>query len=84
MRVTKDLIFREETEDDKPISPAIFTEERVALQKQCFLGSVANTWGLVMHQQTPDFDALERLLDARYHNSEDDIPHFQLFGFSDS
>ena len=84
MRVTKDLIFREETEDDKPISPAIFTEERVAIQKQCFLGSVANTWGLVLHQQTPDFDALERLLDVRYHNSEDDIPHLQLFGSLDS
>lgn len=84
VRVTRDLIFREETENDKPISSAIFTEERVALQKQIFLGSVAKTWGLVLHQQTPDFDALERLLDARYHSSEDDIPHSQFFDSFDS
>ena len=82
MRVMKDLMFREETEDDKPISPAIFTEERLALQRQIFLASVTSTWGLVSHQETPDFDALERLLDARYHNSEDDIPHPELFSFS--
>lgn len=81
-RVMMDLMFHEETEADKSISPAIFTEERVALQKQIFLASVTNTWGLVLHQNTPDFHALELLLDARYHNSEDDIPHSELFSFS--
>lgn len=80
MRLTRKLMFSEETEADIPTSPAIFTDERIDLQKQIFLLSVAKTWGLVLHQQTPDFNALERLLDFRYHNSEDDIPHPELFG----
>ena len=83
-RMTIELMFREETESDKQISPSIFTEERIALQRKILLASVAGTWNLVLQQQTPDFVALEKLLDARYHNSGDDIPHLQLFGSSDS
>jgi len=81
-RVMKELMFREEAESDKQISPSIFTEERVTLQRKIFLASVAGTWGLVLQQQTPDFEALDKLLDARYHNSDDDIPHPEFFSFS--
>jgi hypothetical protein len=83
-RVIKGLMFREEAESDKQISPSIFTEERIALQRKILLASVAGTWNLVLQQQTPDFVALEKLLDARYHNSDDDIPHSQLFSSLDS
>jgi hypothetical protein len=81
-RVMNELMFREEAESDKQISSSIFTGERIALQRKIFLASVAGTWGLVLQQRTPDFEALDKLLDARYHNSGDDIPHHELFSFS--
>jgi hypothetical protein len=37
-------------------------------------------WDLELHQQTPDFDAIERLLCERYGYGSDDVPHEPLFG----
>lgn len=78
-RILLGLIGREEKEDDPAIPPSVFTEERIEIQKLVSLGSIANTWGLELHMQTPDFKALETLLDVRYHNSQDDIEHEELF-----
>jgi hypothetical protein len=76
-RALTELMFRDEEVSDPEIPLSIFTKERLDFQKKAFLAAVAKTWGLELHQDTPDFEALERLLDVRYHNSEDDIPHQQ-------
>jgi hypothetical protein len=79
IRLMKDLFFREEEEDDVEVPVSIFTYERFEIGKRIQLGAIAVTWGLQIHQQTPDFNALERLLDERYHNSVDDVEHDDLF-----
>jgi hypothetical protein len=78
-RILAELYDREEQEYDPEIPPAIFTKERFEIQKRIVVASIAKTWGLEIHHQTPDFEAIARLLDVRYHNSEDDIPHQQMF-----
>lgn len=41
--------------------------------------AVAKTWGLVNHRESPDFEAWLKLLNARFQNATDDIPHENLF-----
>ncbi len=79
VRVMKELMFRDERESDLEVPPTVFTQDRVEVQKNISLAAVAKTWGLELHQQTPDFAAIKQLLDVRYHNSEDDLPHNELF-----
>ena len=75
----KELMLRNESEQDPHIPAHIFTKDRIEIQKKVLTATVAKTWGLIVHRQTPDFDALELLLDARFHNSEDDIEHEEFF-----
>lgn len=75
----KKIMFREERESDTEIPLTVFTKECFDIQKKISLVSVAKTWGLEVHWQTPDFGALEKFLDTRYCNSEDDIEHKALF-----
>ena len=51
----------------------------VYIQKRIILGTIARTWELVLHRQTPDFEALAKLLDVRYNNSKDDVEHEDIF-----
>ncbi len=76
----RELSFQDETDQDIEVPIDIFTEERCRMQLQVSVAAVARTWGLVTHQRTPDFAALERVLDIRYHNSEDDVEHDDPFG----
>ena len=72
------LINREERADDVP-----FPEEQLysdlALKTNVALAATAKTWGLTVRSRTPDFTALKQLLDIRYRQSSDDIPHEDLF-----
>jgi hypothetical protein len=44
-----------------------------------FLGSTASVWDLSLRGQTPDFDALDRLLGVRYRQNTDDVAHIDPF-----
>lgn len=77
---TMETMLHEEREDDVGIPVSVFTQDRISLQKKIQIATIAKTWGLELHKQTPDFIAIERFLDTRYHNSEDDIEHEDFFG----
>ena len=68
-------VFREEQDDDAPFDLGIMTEQRIRMQLKLGIPAAFKTWGLMSHRQTPDFDAMKRLLDERYRHSTDDIPH---------
>jgi hypothetical protein len=70
-----DRAFREEQDDDPPFDLSIPTEQRMRMQLKLSIPAAFNTWGLMSHRRTPDFDAMKRLLDERYQHSADDIPH---------
>lgn len=80
MMFSKELMFREERMDDFEIPTTIFTKDKIKIYRHILNAVVAKTWGLELHLRTPDLDALEKLLDKRYHNSEDDIEHGDIFG----
>lgn len=74
-RMTTDRAFREEQDDDTPFDLGVLTEQRIRMQLKLGLAAVFKRWSLMSHRQAPDFDAMKRLLDERYHHSTDDIPH---------
>ncbi|MGF9564999.1 hypothetical protein AAIH70_15905 [Neorhizobium sp. BT27B] len=53
------------------------------MQMQATLGPVAQSWGLSVLRQTPDFDALKKLLVDRFRHREDDVAHYDWFGWND-
>ena len=67
--------FREEQDDDAPFDLGVMTERRIRMQLKLGIPAAFNAWGLMSHRQTPDFGAMNRLLDERYRHSTDDIPH---------
>ena len=74
----KEIMNREELESDIEI-PMDTLLEYLLIQKELIFGSVAKTWQLVIKQPTPDIGAIKKLLDAKYANSTDDIPHEDFF-----
>lgn len=77
--IGQSLMFREETESDMDVPASVFTQENIAIQEKFQFATIAKTWGLELHQKTPDFNAIEKLLDVRYHNSEMDVEHEDIF-----
>ncbi|TAV48365.1 hypothetical protein ELI30_08645 [Rhizobium leguminosarum] len=48
------------------------------------IGPVAQSWGLSVQRQTPDFDAIRKLLIDRFRHQEDDVAHDDWFGWNRS
>jgi hypothetical protein len=71
-----EVIMKEEESESSVLIPVdAVTEEEV---ERCLLlgtGSMWRTWGLHVHRQTPDLQAMRRLLEVRYHVTRDDVPH---------
>ena len=74
----KEMMSREELESDREI-PIDLLSTRIAYHKDPTIGAIAKTWGLVIKQSTPDMNAIKELLDVKYGNSSDDIPHEVFF-----
>jgi hypothetical protein len=74
-RMVLDRARREELDDDTPFDLSELTEERIRMQLKLDATAAFKTWGLACHRQTPDFIAMKRFLDERYHHSADDIAH---------
>ncbi|HEV3157775.1 MAG TPA: hypothetical protein VGZ00_10555 [Candidatus Baltobacteraceae bacterium] len=70
---------REENESDPDFDLSYLTEETLRNQKIAQPLSVLKGWDHTTRRQTPDFKAIQRLLDVRYRNSMDDIPHDDPF-----
>jgi hypothetical protein len=67
----------EESESDLQV-PQEFLFSKVEVFEKTNLGANARVWGLALRQQTPNFEALRRLLNVRYHQATDDVPHEDL------
>ncbi|GGZ32918.1 hypothetical protein [Asticcacaulis endophyticus] len=77
-----DRLKRPEELSDAVVSPDTLTIKLLneELERQPIY--VAGTWGLTLPTDTPIMKGIKRLLDVRYGNSRDDIPHNDLFGLS--
>jgi hypothetical protein len=71
-----------EPEDALPVPLSEYREENMRLQMKLFMSSFAGTFGLELHQFTPDFAALEDFLAHRYNFWSDDIDHTDPFALS--
>lgn len=71
---------RAERKDDAVVDPAIFTRE--ALEGQVYANTmmVLRKWGLTTHRPDVDQEGVRKLLDVRFRQAVDDIPHEDLFG----
>jgi hypothetical protein len=74
-----DRIYRAECVNDPQFDLKVFSTETVAVQKKIVSVAALKTWGLEIHRQTPDFTATKKLLDVRFGNSTDDLPHDDPF-----
>lgn len=78
-KLTQELMFKEEDASAPIDLKEAFTEERIGMYERTTTAMIARTWGLQLHRQTPDFAALRRLLEVRYHITRDDVPHPDIF-----
>lgn len=61
---------------DAPVFPErILIDDQGGVMRMTTLATNARVWGLKIRRQTPDFKALERLLNVRYGQAIDDILH---------
>jgi len=58
-----------------------FTPQAISVQRRIMILAVTKTWDLSISGQTPDFEAIERLLDVRFGQAGDDIEHEDFFGW---
>lgn len=73
--LTDDQMRRPEEADDPSPSPGQVVDE-LELQLGIVTVTIARFWGLAVHQQTPELDAIESVLKSRYHFWEDDVEHY--------
>jgi hypothetical protein len=79
-RLMRRVIAAEEDRASPRIPPSLFSDEVIKMQLLIGVAAVAKTWGLHLHWLTPDFVALRRLLESRYHISTDDVEHDDFLG----
>ncbi|MCA1568103.1 MAG: hypothetical protein LC803_21160 [Acidobacteria bacterium] len=68
-----------EPENALPIPLEEYQEEKLREHFPVYLGSFATTFGLEIHQLTPDFPAIEDFLAQRYNFWADDVEHDDPF-----
>jgi hypothetical protein len=73
-------LFHDEQLDDPVFPNHLCTEDALKFLKYAAVTSNLKIWGLISNLRTPDFAAIRRFLDVRYHNSSDDVPHENYFG----
>ena len=81
--VDKAVGYRMVTEPEPPDAPVVpleyFSEDRLRQTMPIYMVSCLDTYGLEIHQKTPDFDAIEDFLSARYNFWLDDAHHEDPF-----
>ena len=66
--------------DSSRLAPAdLFTPHAMQQAREMGMLALVQRWGLELHQETPDFAAIERLLAARYGYWDDDVAHDDPF-----
>lgn len=71
---------RAERKEDPVVDATVFTRE--ALKGQLYANNmmVLRNWGLTTHRPDVDPEGVRKLLDVRFNQAVDDIPHEDLFG----
>lgn len=71
---------------DGTVAPPFDSEwlnaEEFPMQMRFTTGPIAKSWGLSVQRQTPDLDAIRRLLIDRFHLRTDDVAHDDWFGWN--
>jgi hypothetical protein len=72
-------------ESEEAVDAPVFPEDKLiedhgSMMRMTTLATNAKVWGLTVRRQTPDFVALKQLLDIRYGQAVDDIPHEDFLG----
>jgi hypothetical protein len=73
--LTHEMMNAEEDPSLPPIPADEFSDDLIDTQRPFTTAAIAKTWGVHLHRQTPDFKALRRLLEIRYHITRDDVTH---------
>ena len=81
MAATMAAMSKEEDESDLQMPEEVLYGEHMTAQLKIAPVTAARTWGLTVRQQTPNFIAFRKLLDVRYFQATDDIPHDDLFSY---
>ncbi len=74
-----DRFNRGELPTDAPFDLTRLTAESLQDHSRALIPAICKTWGLTSHVDAPVFAGLKRLLDERYGNSTDDVPHEDPF-----
>jgi hypothetical protein len=70
---------RAEAKEDPLLTMQDMLSTPVEMQLNMQLSTLCSTWRLIFKSQTPDFDALRKVLVERYGYMTDDVPHEPLF-----
>lgn len=67
-----------------PFANEWLNADELPMHMRVSIGPVAQSWGLSVQRQTPDFDAIRKLLVDRFRHREDDVAHDDWFGWDDA
>ena len=76
--VVNRLAYQPEDEGVLPVPPGEYTVEAMRDALQRSMVSTLHGWGLTVHQETPDLQAIEHFLAVRYRYWAIDVPHAEL------
>ena len=79
MAASRQLMNQPEPADALPVPLQEYGEENLRQQLTVYLGAFAKTYGLEIHQLTPDLESLEHFLAHRYNFWADDVEHDNPF-----
>lgn len=68
-----------EAKEDPPLTIQDLLSMPIEMHLNMQLSTLCSTWRLIFKSQTPDFDALRKVLVERYGYMTDDVPHEPLF-----
>ncbi len=78
-KLCKEIINREETDADPYFPEELLYDPQSEATMMSSLMATTSTWGLQLRTSTPDIEAIKKLMDIRYFQSTDDVPHEDIF-----
>lgn len=75
----KEIMNREESDTDPYFPEDLLYDAKSEGPVMSSLIATTSTWGLQLRRSTPDIEAVKKLMDVRYFQSTDDIPHEDIF-----
>ena len=73
------IMNREETDADPYFPEELLCDPQSEGPMMSSLIATTSTWGLQLRRSTPDIEAIKKLMNVRYFQSTDDVPHEDIF-----